>query len=63
MGFSKGYAFAGLLIGAVICPKEEDTDAISNLSLAEDTAYGVSVISQVGAQAALERRNKWLSSF
>lgn len=63
IGFSKGYALAGLRIGAVISPVESDIDAISSLSLAEDTAYGVSVLSQVAAQAALEKGSAWLSSF
>jgi aspartate/methionine/tyrosine aminotransferase len=63
IGFSKGYGLAGLRIGAVISPMETDTDAISSLSLAEDTAYGVSVLSQVAAQAALEKGSAWLTTF
>ena len=63
IGFSKGYGLAGLRIGAVISPTGSDTDVLSRISLAEDTAYGVSVLSQVAAQAALEKGSLWLSTF
>jgi aspartate/methionine/tyrosine aminotransferase len=40
-----------------------DAEAISKLSLANDTAYGTASVSQVAAQAALERCSHWLREF
>jgi aspartate/methionine/tyrosine aminotransferase len=63
IGFSKGYGLAGLRIGAILCPTSADAEAISKLSLANDTAYGTASVSQVAAQAALERCSHWLREF
>lgn len=63
MGFSKGYGLAGLRLGGIIAPTSEDVDAISKMSLAEDTAYGVSVLSQVAGIAALQKAGKWQDQF
>lgn len=63
IGFSKGYGLAGLRIGAILCPTPVDAEAISKLSLANDTAYGTASVSQVAAQAALERCSHWLRAF
>lgn len=52
---SKGYGLAGMRLGAVLCPTKQDAEALAKISLAEDTAYGVPVLSQVAGTAALKR--------
>lgn len=63
MGFSKGYCLAGLRLGCIIAPTSKDVDMISKRSLAEDTAYGVSVLSQVAGIAALQKAGEWQRHF
>jgi aspartate/methionine/tyrosine aminotransferase len=62
-GFSKGYSLAGLRLGALLCPSPEAAEQVIVLSHADETAYGVSALSQVAGQAALERAGPWLRRF
>eukprot|EP00536_Pseudo-nitzschia_multiseries_P005596 jgi/Psemu1/190910/e_gw1.107.54.1 len=62
-GFSKGYGLAGLRLGAIIAPSSADIDAISQASLADDTGYSVSVLSQVAGIAALNDAGEWQEAF
>src|SRR5262249_11384535 len=62
-GFSKNFALAGLRVGCVVCSDPEWRRRIIDASDAESTVYGVSVLSQVAAIAALEHGGDWLASF
>jgi aspartate/methionine/tyrosine aminotransferase len=62
-GFSKNFALAGLRVGCVVCSDPEWRRQIISASDAESTVYGVSVLSQVAAVAALERGRDWLAAF
>jgi aspartate/methionine/tyrosine aminotransferase len=62
-GLSKGYALAGLRIGAVVAP---DAEAAARFALEagfEHTIEGVSTLSQVAAVAALEQAGAWRANF
>lgn len=62
-GLSKGYALAGLRIGAVVAP---DADAAGRFALEagfEHTIEGASTLSQVAAVAALEQAGAWRADF
>ncbi|CAB9526781.1 Bifunctional aspartate aminotransferase and glutamate/aspartate-prephenate aminotransferase [Seminavis robusta] len=63
LGFSKGYGLAGLRLGAIIAPQARDVEEISKRSLADDTGYGVSVLSQVAGLAALKQAGYWQRAF
>ena len=62
-GFSKNFALAGLRVGCLICADPEWRKEIIAASDAESTVYGVSVLSQVAAIAALNDGRKWLVEF
>jgi cystathionine beta-lyase len=62
-GFSKNFALAGLRVGCVVCSDPEWRKQIIAASDAESTVYGVSVLSQVAAMAALEHGGDWLAAF
>ena len=62
-GFSKGYGLAGLRLGLVIAPDATELGALVSGSHADETAYGVSTLSQVAGIAALERGGEWLGRF
>lgn len=62
-GFSKAYALAGLRVGFIAAPGEEAFKKIYKASLVETTACGVSTISQIAAQAALEHAAYWRIAF
>ena len=62
-GFSKNFALAGLRVGCLICADPEWKKEIVAASDAESTVYGVSVLSQVAAIAALNDGRKWLAEF
>lgn len=62
-GFSKNFALAGLRVGCVVCSDPEWLKRIIDASDAENTVYGVSVLSQVAAVAALEHGDDWLAAF
>ncbi|MGE5324241.1 MAG: pyridoxal phosphate-dependent aminotransferase [Actinomycetota bacterium] len=62
-GFSKNFALAGLRVGCLICTDPGWHQALVAASDAESTVYGVSVLSQVAAMAALNGGREWLAEF
>jgi aspartate/methionine/tyrosine aminotransferase len=62
-GFSKGYGLAGLRLGLVVSPSAEEHRSLVAASHADETAYGVSTLSQVAGIAAFERADDWLARF
>ncbi len=62
-GFSKGYGLAGLRLGLLICPTPSVRQDVLQLSHAEETAYGVSSLSQIAGMAAYESAAPWLNQF
>ena len=62
-GFSKNFALAGLRVGCLICTDPEWHKQIVAASDAESTVYGVSVLSQVAAMAAINDGRAWLADF
>ena len=62
-GFSKGYGLAGLRAGVLICPDSAAAEAVLTRSHADETAYGVSTLSQIAGVAAMEQAQEWLSGF
>lgn len=62
-GFSKNFALAGLRVGCVVCSDPQWRKQIIAASDAENTVYGVSVLSQVAAAAAVEHGGDWLAAF
>lgn len=62
-GLSKGYGLAGLRIGFLVAPDPRAFDELLELSQMRTTAYGVTAVSQVAAQAAYERCGEWLEAF
>jgi aspartate/methionine/tyrosine aminotransferase/Ca2+-binding EF-hand superfamily protein len=62
-GFSKGYGLAGLRLGLVLAPDEAQCRALVQRSHADETAYGVSTLSQIAGIAALGRCDEWLNRF
>jgi aspartate/methionine/tyrosine aminotransferase/2-polyprenyl-6-methoxyphenol hydroxylase-like FAD-dependent oxidoreductase len=63
LGFSKGYGLAGLRLGLLVTPDATKMSRIVGLSHADETAYGVSTLSQVAGTAALEHGGEWLARF
>jgi aminotransferase len=62
-GFSKGYGLAGLRLGVLGSPTPALNEQMLQLAHADETAYGVSNLSQVAGTAALETAASWLSRF
>jgi len=62
-GLSKGYALAGLRIGAVIAPDAASAAEFARVEGFEQTIEGASTLSQVAATAALERASAWREGF
>ncbi len=62
-GFSKSFGLAGLRIGFIISPSAWIHEGIVDTSLVATTAYGVSTVSQVAGQAALEKAWYWVENF
>jgi aspartate/methionine/tyrosine aminotransferase len=62
-GFSKSYGLAGLRLGLLISPSHEVHRTIVRISHADDTAYGVSTLSQVAGAAAYRSCDAWLERF
>ncbi|MGB0840039.1 MAG: pyridoxal phosphate-dependent aminotransferase, partial [Chitinophagales bacterium] len=62
-GFSKSYGLAGLRVGCLLAPNATVFEQIINLSMVRTTAFGVSTLSQIAAQAALEHCDYWLLRF
>ena len=62
-GFSKNFALAGLRVGCAVCTDPDWCREIITVSDAQSTVFGVSVLSQIAAIAALEDGSEWLSGF
>lgn len=62
-GLSKGYALAGLRIGAVIAPSGEAAAAFARAQGFDHTIEGAATLSQVAAIAALEQAGGWRADF
>lgn len=62
-GFSKNFALAGLRVGCLLCSDPDWRKQIITASDAESTVYGVSVLSQIAAVAALQGGRDWLAAF
>jgi len=54
-GLSKGFGLAGLRIGAIIVPSEEQAELLSEKQGYSRTLEGASTLSQIAATAALEK--------
>jgi aminotransferase len=62
-GFSKSFGLAGLRVGFIIAPNEKEKEALLNTSQMQTTAYGVSTLSQIAAEAAYKHCWYWLEEF
>jgi aspartate/methionine/tyrosine aminotransferase len=62
-GFSKSFGLAGLRVGFIISPSEMVHEGIVETSQVRTTAFGVSTVSQVAAQAAFEKCWYWVDGF
>jgi aspartate/methionine/tyrosine aminotransferase len=62
-GFSKSFGLAGLRVGFIVSPSSMAHEGIVETSLVSTTAYGVSTLSQVAAQAAFEKAWYWVDAF
>jgi aspartate/methionine/tyrosine aminotransferase len=62
-GFSKSFGLAGLRVGFIISPSAMVHEGIVETSMVRTTAFGVSTVSQVAAQAAFEKCWYWVDGF
>jgi cysteine-S-conjugate beta-lyase len=62
-GFSKNFALAGLRVGCLICADPLWREQIVEAADAPSTVFGVSVLSQVAAIAAITDGGSWLTEF
>lgn len=62
-GFSKSFGLAGLRVGYIISPDEKENQALLLTSQMNTTAYGVSTVSQVAAEAAYNECWYWVNDF
>jgi len=62
-GFSKTFGLAGLRVGFLAAPSQDVRDQLLEVSKAPTTAYGVSTLSQVAAQAAYDEAWPWFDGF
>ena len=62
-GFSKSFGLAGLRIGTLLAPSEETHTRILKASHVTSTAGGASTLSQVAAEAAIDRCRYWVDDF
>jgi aspartate/methionine/tyrosine aminotransferase len=62
-GMSKGYAMAGLRMGAVIAPDRAAADAFVSSQGFAHTIEGASTLSQIAATAALREADAWRANF
>lgn len=62
-GFSKAFGLAGLRVAFVVSPEPASHKGVLEASLVETNACGVSTLSQVAAQAALESAWYWVEAF
>lgn len=62
-GFSKNFALAGLRLGVLVSPSAALQQRVVTMAHADETAYGVSTLSQVAGLAALRHGDPWLRRF
>lgn len=62
-GFSKSYGLAGLRLGLLVTPDPVQRERVLRLAHADDTAYGVSTLSQIAGAAAYQFAGDWLERF
>lgn len=62
-GFSKSFGLAGLRVGFILSPSAMVHEGIVETAMVRTTAFGVSTVSQVAAQAAFEHCWYWLDGF
>lgn len=62
-GFSKSFGLAGLRVGFILSPSALVHEGIVETALVRTTAFGVSTLSQVAAQAAFEHCWYWVEGF
>ncbi|HRD75561.1 MAG TPA: aminotransferase class I/II-fold pyridoxal phosphate-dependent enzyme [Hyphomicrobiaceae bacterium] len=62
-GFSKGYGMAGLRLGLVISPDTGQHRRLVSTTHFDETADGVSTLSQIAGIAALEHGAAWRAAF
>lgn len=62
-GFSKSYGLAGMRLGLLATPNASLRSRVLHLAHADDTAYGVSTLSQVAGAAAYQFGDPWLGRF
>lgn len=62
-GFSKSYGMAGLRIGLVIAHNIEHYTKLLDCSMHKYTVHGANILSQIGANAALNHCAYWLEEF
>ncbi|MEM7132913.1 MAG: pyridoxal phosphate-dependent aminotransferase [Chloroflexota bacterium] len=62
-GFSKGYGLAGLRLGAIVSPTPNIHRDLVEKSHANETAYGVSTLSQVAGIAAYQSADSWQQAY
>jgi aspartate/methionine/tyrosine aminotransferase len=63
MGFSKSYGLAGLRLGVLVSPTSQIQQTMLHLAHADETAYGVSTMSQIAGIAAYQQAQDWLAHF
>lgn len=62
-GFSKSFGLAGLRVGFLVTPNDAVFRQIEEMSQVQTTAFGVSTLSQIAAQAAYEKCWYWVDAF
>ena len=62
-GLSKGYGLAGLRIGAIIAPSEEEAERLCATAGFDQTIEGAATLSQIAATGALTHGASWLEEF
>lgn len=62
-GFSKNFAMAGLRLGLLVSPNADIHKDIVKMCHANETAYGVSTLSQVAGMAAYQYGESWHNRF
>lgn len=62
-GFSKSFGLAGLRAGLIIAPHKDMYDKLYAVSEMQSTAFGMTTISQIAAQTALEDCWYWVDEF
>lgn len=62
-GFSKSFGIAGLRAGCIYCQDKDLFEKVVTASMVETTIGGIDAISQVAAQACLDKAYYWVDGF